>query len=498
MTWPPSCAPSPPTGRRSTCCSPRRRRSGSRWRRCSTRSVANLGCAASDLGPVFAPLGTDAHLDDLRAPAGRRRGGPDALDSALVEPGDHGADGPYLGGSFVPDLALDGAPPAYDPHPQLPTPPGLVGASAASSTSPSAGDASVASGDGVPTPRPGRFARRGRTARRWPCPSCRRRARRPATTTRSRWRSCWRCSRVAAVIVLFTTLRPWRLVRRRDSESVTGRRPLLLLLVAVVLVGVAGAVVLGSARDASDLRDERDDREEVQPAGRRLRRGVPELRLPGRRCVRRPGAGAGDRGVRRRLRGRPGRRGSRRSSPHIETTTVARTTDVYVGDIGEETAQAYVIVDVDAANDTAGQQTLRGLSFLVSMAREDGEWRVDSVSPPPTPDVDGATAGAERRRRQRQSPQADVEPRAGAAAARPGGSGRCGPAARRGGRTGAGRGRRAPGRTAARMSGSRVPIDRTRSGRDEPAPGSGGGGRTTGRRGWRLRSTASASGRRRR
>jgi type II secretory pathway pseudopilin PulG len=166
---------------------------------------------------------------------------------------------------------------------------------------------------------------------------------------------------------------------------------LLLLLVAVLLVGVAGAVVLGSAQDASDLRDERDDREEVQrlagafgeaylsydfqdvdASGDRVLALVTEAFAADFEDTRAPGIEA--------------------VFATIETTTVARTTDVYVGDIGEDTAQAYVIVDVDASNDTAGQQTLRGLSFLVSMAREDGEWKVDTVSPPPSPDVDGASS----------------------------------------------------------------------------------------------------------
>jgi hypothetical protein len=162
-----------------------------------------------------------------------------------------------------------------------------------------------------------------------------------------------------------------------------------LLLAAFVLVGVAGATALAFARDASEQRDERDDREEVRrlagafgeaylsydfqnvdASGDRVLALVTEAFAADFESTRAPGIEA--------------------VFADIETTTVARTTDVYIGDIGEATAQAYVIVDVDASNDAAGRQTLRGLSFLVTMAREDGEWKVDSVSPPPTPDVDGA------------------------------------------------------------------------------------------------------------
>lgn len=166
------------------------------------------------------------------------------------------------------------------------------------------------------------------------------------------------------------------------------RRPLVLLLVAVVLVGVAGAVTLGSSREASDLRSEADDRDEV----RRLAGAFGEAYLSydfedvdasaARVLGLVTAAFAEDFEATRAP-------GIESVFATIQTTTVARTTDVFLGDVDDDTASAFVIVDVDAANDAAGQQTLHGLSFLVAMKREGGEWRVDSVSPPPSPDIDG-------------------------------------------------------------------------------------------------------------
>ena len=75
----------------------------------------------------------------------------------------------------------------------------------------------------------------------------------------------------------------------------------------------------------------------------------------------------------------------------IETTTVATTREVFVSDVGRDSARALVVVDVDAAGTTVGIQSLRNLSFVVVLVREGGEWKVDAVEPPPAPDVSGAT-----------------------------------------------------------------------------------------------------------
>ena len=77
---------------------------------------------------MFREVGTPERINDLirlLQVAGTAR---DALDSALVETGEGGADGPYLGGSF--GLVVDDPPPAYATPKALPPAPALVGCSA--------------------------------------------------------------------------------------------------------------------------------------------------------------------------------------------------------------------------------------------------------------------------------------------------------------------------------------------------------------------------------
>jgi hypothetical protein len=77
----------------------------------------------------------------------------------------------------------------------------------------------------------------------------------------------------------------------------------------------------------------------------------------------------------------------------IDTTTVASTSAVYLGDVGDGRATALVVVDVDATSDATGPQTLHDLSFVLELIEVDGDWKVDSVAPAPTPDVTSAGEG---------------------------------------------------------------------------------------------------------
>ena len=76
---------------------------------------------------------------------------------------------------------------------------------------------------------------------------------------------------------------------------------------------------------------------------------------------------------------------------NIRTTTRATTTDVFLGDVGNGRARALVVVDVDAESDATGLQTLNDLTFVLELVEVGDAWRVDAVSPAPTPDVTGAT-----------------------------------------------------------------------------------------------------------
>jgi phospholipid/cholesterol/gamma-HCH transport system substrate-binding protein len=91
-------------------------------------TYADLSCTFADIGTVFREVGTAERISDLirlLRVAGTAR---DALDSALVEPGEGGAEGPYLGGSF--GLVADDPPPAYASPKTLPPAPALQGCDA--------------------------------------------------------------------------------------------------------------------------------------------------------------------------------------------------------------------------------------------------------------------------------------------------------------------------------------------------------------------------------
>ena len=84
-------------------------------------TYVDLSCTFADVGTVFREVGTEAHIDDLvevLRSAARAR---DALDAALVQTGEDGADGPYLGGSF--GIVADDPPAPYATPPTLPDPP---------------------------------------------------------------------------------------------------------------------------------------------------------------------------------------------------------------------------------------------------------------------------------------------------------------------------------------------------------------------------------------
>lgn len=87
-------------------------------------AYADLSCAVDDVGTVFREVGTPEHIADIVALLRASGAARDALDAALVEAGDGGADGPYLGGSF--GLVADDPLPPYATRPTLPDPPPLA------------------------------------------------------------------------------------------------------------------------------------------------------------------------------------------------------------------------------------------------------------------------------------------------------------------------------------------------------------------------------------
>lgn len=74
---------------------------------------------------------------------------------------------------------------------------------------------------------------------------------------------------------------------------------------------------------------------------------------------------------------------------NLGTTTDATTTEVFVGDLTEDSARALVVVDVVATSDASGTQQLTDLTFVLELVRVDGRWLVDNVVPAPQPDLTG-------------------------------------------------------------------------------------------------------------
>ena len=74
---------------------------------------------------------------------------------------------------------------------------------------------------------------------------------------------------------------------------------------------------------------------------------------------------------------------------NLGTTTDATTTEVFVGDLTDDTARALVVVDVVATSDASGTQQLTDLSFVLELVLVDGRWLVDNVVPAPQPDLTG-------------------------------------------------------------------------------------------------------------
>lgn len=185
-----------------------------------TLTYADLSCTFADVGTVFREVGTPARIADLvrllRAAAPAR----DALNAALVEPGDGGADGPYLGGSF--GFVNDNPPPAYATPPTLPSPPALLACDApgapGSAAPGGAGSAGGADSDGTGPDGPLDVpARRGPAA-----PDL------PATSDRDAGSQAFPLGAVLAaagaalLLALAVAVRPWRWLpvgRRSDSDD---------------------------------------------------------------------------------------------------------------------------------------------------------------------------------------------------------------------------------------------------------------------------------------
>ncbi len=86
-------------------------------------TIADLGCTFGSVGHLFESIGDPEKIRQLLRVLDVAREADVAFNTAVIEAGDDGADGPYLTGSF--GITFDDPPPVYDPRPTLPEPPPL-------------------------------------------------------------------------------------------------------------------------------------------------------------------------------------------------------------------------------------------------------------------------------------------------------------------------------------------------------------------------------------
>ena len=166
-----------------------------------------------------------------------------------------------------------------------------------------------------------------------------------------------------------------------------------LLVLLALLALAAGAAALSKAGEADDLRDERADRREVARVAAAFGAAYLTYDFDD---VEASSAAVTDLATEAFAESF-----AETSAPGIEelfatlqTSTVATTDEVFVGDVGDGRARALVVVDV-AASSTASEQQLSDLSFVLDLVELDGEWRVDAVAPAPQADIgDPGGAGA--------------------------------------------------------------------------------------------------------
>lgn len=180
----------------------------------------NLSCAFSSTGAILADAGTEQNVANLIAVLVASEGARLSFESSIVQPGEGGADGYYLGGSFTLGFP-QAAPPAYATPATFPAAPPIATCDAGAGPDPAvAADGSVGSGDGVAVGEPGSAPEvSDRPVADVPAF--------PASSDRANRDQSFPLATVlvgfgvALAAVLLGTLRPWRLLGagRRDDED---------------------------------------------------------------------------------------------------------------------------------------------------------------------------------------------------------------------------------------------------------------------------------------
>lgn len=178
-----------------------------------------------------------------------------------------------------------------------------------------------------------------------------------------------------------------------DAPGRRRRRSGRLTVLAVVVALLAGALAVTKTQQVSDLTTQRDDRRAIERVAAEF--GVAYLSYDFEH------AEESGRAVQALATMDFARSYAATSAPGIQelfssrqTTTEARTKEVFVGSVHPRRARALVVVDVTASSPGDGEQRLDDVSFVLDLTRTTGGWRVARVARAPQPVLDGGAASA--------------------------------------------------------------------------------------------------------
>ena len=176
------------------------------------------------------------------------------------------------------------------------------------------------------------------------------------------------------------------------SSKRPGRGLLVLAVVALVVAVGAAALAFGQAGEIDDLRDERDDRREVARVSSEFAAAYMTFDFEDADATAAAIEGLVTEAFAAAFSER--REPLRESFEALETSTLATTDEVFVGDIEGDRARALVVLDIELSSTAIGQQDLEDFSIVVDLRRIDGDWRVDRQRFAPQPDVSGGAGAA--------------------------------------------------------------------------------------------------------
>jgi Mce-associated membrane protein len=177
-----------------------------------------------------------------------------------------------------------------------------------------------------------------------------------------------------------------------DGPRRQGRALLIVAIVALVVAVAAAALALGQGGEIDDLRSERDDRREVAQVASSFAAAYMTFDFQDADATATAIEGLVTDAFAKAFSER--REPLRESFEALETSTLATTDEVFVGDIEGDRARALVILDIELSSTAIGQQDLEDFSIVVDLVKVDGDWRVDRQRFAPQPDISGGAGAA--------------------------------------------------------------------------------------------------------